>query len=284
MADRIRSELPTLTPAERRVGTAVLSRYPSTALLTSQALAELSGTSGASVVRFVSKLGFDGMAAFQSSVRDEIDRRLSSPFELYPPGVGDTTPLDAMAALQVGLVTETLGRLTEQSVVTLAQMLLKSRQVLLWGGPFSLTIAHYLYAHLLLFRPRVTLLNSPFAPLAEQMVDLGPRSCAVVFDFRRYSPEAVFVTEAVKKRRGRVIVVTDPYLSPATQYADEVVICSTERPQILDSYTGVIAVIDTVVSEMWRAEPDRLTAHLDAVERSRAQMVMTMSKAEVRDA
>lgn len=272
--DLILGAIDTLTPAERRVGKAVLASYPSSGLRSAAAIAKEAGASTATVIRFVTKLGFQGLPEFQEALRRDIDRRLRSPFELYAPD-GDSEPapfLDAILRSELTIVSETLARLTGEVLAEVRRLLTASASVWILGGRFSQSVAHYLYAHLNLFRPGVRYLNSSAAPVPDQVMHANRGVCLVVFDFRRYQPDAEFAARFVKSRRGRVIVVTDPYLSPASHHADRTLVASIERPALLDSHTGATALVDAIVSDIHTHDHATVSAHLASAEDARATL------------
>ena len=84
LAERIRDASSQLAPAERRVARTVLAGYPMAGLETVATLAERAGTSPPTVLRLLSRLGFDGYPAFQRAIKAELAARLTSPVDLYP--------------------------------------------------------------------------------------------------------------------------------------------------------------------------------------------------------
>jgi DNA-binding MurR/RpiR family transcriptional regulator len=78
-----------LTPAERKVARVLLAQYPVGGLEPIAKLAADAGVSPPTVVRLVSKLGFDSYAGFQASLKSEVTARLSSPLSMHA-GLGDT--------------------------------------------------------------------------------------------------------------------------------------------------------------------------------------------------
>lgn len=272
LGDRILASLDTLTPSERRVGRAVLASYPGSGLRSASAIGAASGTSAATVLRFVMKLGFDGLPDFHSALRDEIDRRLRSPFELDAPPQDADGLLGSVRDSQLRIVSETLARVRPDALAEIADLLRTASRLWIMGGRFSHAVAHYLYAHLQMLRPDVRLLGSSPAPIADQLAYCGRGDCLVVFDFRRYQSDAAFAARFVKDRRGRAVVVTDPYLSPASQSADYVLVASIEGLALADSYAGAIALADALVSRVLVADERVMRKRIARVEAARAAM------------
>eukprot|EP01036_Dinobryon_divergens_P012424 gene12424-16736_t len=73
LAVRIRAELGSLTPTERRAAHVLLSNYPFAGLETVAQFAARAGVSAPSVLRFVARLGFGAYADFQKRLKDELE-------------------------------------------------------------------------------------------------------------------------------------------------------------------------------------------------------------------
>lgn len=265
--DLIRDRLSDLTAAETRVARAVLADFPRLAMCAASVIAHQAGTSPATVVRFAQRIGFAGLPEFHNSVRGGLDHALRSPFDGYSAPAGSATLVAATSV--VGIVSDSVGRLTADQVELAVAMINDARRIWVSGGRFSLGLAHTLYAHLNLIRPGVSLLSPTPVPVSDQIVHSGRGELAVIFDFRRYDPNAEFVADYFASNRGSVIVVTDPYLSPAAEHADLTFVVPVEAPGLVDSYVGANAVIEVVVSGVL-AHDERIVARRSAaVEDSR---------------
>ena len=70
--DRLTDGSVQLTPSDLKVARALLADYPAAGLNTVAHLAAIAGVSGPTVVRFVSRLGFDGFSSFQRALLGEV--------------------------------------------------------------------------------------------------------------------------------------------------------------------------------------------------------------------
>lgn len=269
VGDRIHKHLEDLTPAERRVAHSVLGNYPMLALRSASVIAEESNTSPATVVRFATKLGFDGLGDFHSAVRGELEGSTQSPFALYQaPEAGVSSSLTAARSM-VALVTEAIERLSPDQVEEATGLILEAKRIWVAGGRFSHGIAHTLFAHLNLLRPGVRLLSPWPAPVADQIAHAGRDELAIVIDFRRYDSAAEFIAAHFAGSRGKVIVITDPYLSPAAQHAALTLVVPIEGFGLVDSYAGALAVVDVIVADLIAREERLMTQRAAAMDRTR---------------
>lgn len=269
VGDRIHRHLEELTPAERRVAHAVLGNYPMLALRSASVIAAESKTSPATVVRFATKIGFDGLPEFHAAVRGELQGSTQSPFTLFQAPVRGVSPTVTAAKSVLSLITHALQRLKPEQIHEAAALILGAKRIWVFGGRFSHGIAHTLFAHLNLLRPGVHLLTSWPAPVADQIAHAGRDELAIVFDFRRYDPTAEFIAAHFAGSRGRTIVVTDPYISPAAQHASLTFVVPVEGFGLVDSYAGALAVVDILVADVVAENEHMMTQRAAAIERSR---------------
>jgi DNA-binding MurR/RpiR family transcriptional regulator len=265
---RILARIEHLSPSETKVAKALLDDYPDLALRSAAAIGQASGTSPATVLRCVARLGFETLPAFHTALREEVRFRLSSARFYDAPRAGTTLP---------GPLVETERQNLDDAFSRLSADVLRSiRQVLtlpvLWiyGGRFSYSLAYYLYAHLHLLRPRVSLLNTSSVPIAEEIVEVGRGHGLVIFDFREYELEALFAACYARGRRSQILLVTDPELSPAARYANHVLPIPVNKP--LPSFTAVTAAVDALVLDLIQHHPDTVTQQSERIAESRELM------------
>ena len=78
VAERIRSAFPGLPRAERLVADAILTAHPSAGLVTVARLADRAEVSGPTVIRLVTRLGFQGFPEFQEALIENLNSSFSS--------------------------------------------------------------------------------------------------------------------------------------------------------------------------------------------------------------
>ena len=89
VASRIEERREVLSPAERRVAEVVLRDPEAVAFGTVARIAELADTSGATVVRLATRLGFPGFSGLQAAVQSGIGQRLRPAVERIRAEHGD---------------------------------------------------------------------------------------------------------------------------------------------------------------------------------------------------
>ena len=234
VAEKIRQRLGELSPSERRVARTLLTGPPTIGLESSVRLAQHAGVSGPTVSRFIAELGFGSYAEFQRALHEEITARMMSPVEVYRRhqegersadvlGTSARTLGEAVTASVAGLDPEEFGR----AVSLIAD---GGRQVLVTGGWFSQLLAGYLASVLRELRPGVRLVGPSASDRAGAIADIGRRDTVVAFDFRRYERDTLEIARAARAAGGRILLVTDPWLSPVADIADAVLTAQVSGP------------------------------------------------------
>lgn len=270
LEQRILESIDALTPAEKRVARAILASYPASATRSAAAIAEVAESSPASVVRFAAKLGFASLRDFQEAVRSGIEGMYRSPYETVSPASSEHELIEAVIQGEAQNVAATLNRLTPESIRGLRKLLVEASSIAVMGGRFSHALAVYLHAHLRLIRSGTTIVGP--ADVADDIAHLGRGTLIVIFDFRRYHPQAEFAARYVKARRGKVIVVTDVHISPAAQHADHTLAAEVEGPHLVESYASVVALLDMIIGDLVATNADAMRRRIDRVEDARTQL------------
>ncbi|MFF9063155.1 MurR/RpiR family transcriptional regulator [Streptomyces sp. NPDC101213] len=269
LADEIRSRLGDLSPAERKVARVLLAGYPAAVFETVATIAERAAVSTPTVLRCASRLGYRGFPDLQAALRAELDARNASPITLYesagpartegPDAAADGAPwpVPRLTLLQQALA-QTFHEISPHEFETAVTFLADPRRrVHLAGGRFTHLLARYLGLHLMQVRDQVSFLPDRDVERTSFLSQLTRRDVTVVFDYRRYEEDLTVIAELARERGGKVVVLTDPWLSPASAHADVVLISQVASGSAYDSLTPTLALIETLVSAVLdRLGPD----------------------------
>ena len=265
LQDRVRRELGQFTDAERRVAHALLGEYPMAGLETVARFARRAETSGPTILRFVSRLGFGSYAAFQDALRVETQARLQGPLSRHdarPAANGLPAPGETLALAMRQNIEMAARDLTPQLSAIVDLVADPNRQILCIGGRFSGMIAAYLHTYLRQVRPRVRLVQGGSAAWADELLDVSPGDIVVVFDFRRYQRDVLDFAKGAAAQQAQIVLVTDIWYSPIAAIAQIVVPCPVSIPSAFDSGVTGLAVVEiitaAVVASLGARSKDRI--------------------------
>jgi DNA-binding MurR/RpiR family transcriptional regulator len=123
-----------------------------------------------------------------------------------------------------------------------------ARQVPVTGGWFSQLLAGYLASVLREIRPGVRLVGPSASERAGAVADMTKRDVVAAFDFRRYDRDTLEFARAARSAGARVVLITDPWLSPVADIADAVLTAQVSGPSPFASLTPALAVVETLVA------------------------------------
>ncbi|HEX4470613.1 MAG TPA: MurR/RpiR family transcriptional regulator [Nocardioides sp.] len=266
VTERVRRSLGELSKSERKVARVLLSGPPTIGLESVSQLAARADVSGPTVSRFVSRLGFDNYAGFQQALRDDLSARVLSPVEVYRSHVADLdhTPLGRAGTVLAEAVTGTLAQLSPSDFERAGALLAdESHPVLVTGGWTSHLLAAMLTSLLRPFRHGVLHVPSLAAERAAALADLSRRDTVVLFDYRRYELDTFEFARLARERGGRLVLLTDPWLSPIADLADAVLPAQVDGPSPFESLTPTVALVETLATDVARRLGAAGTARLD---------------------
>ena len=254
IGEEVRDRLGDMTPSERRVARALLATYPTAGLQSLPQLAEAANVTGPTVLRFVRKIGYDGYPAFQRSLRLEVQARTEGLYSLYETRV--TTQDDLVVNRSLDAFTraleDTFAATTLEEDLVDAVALLADPKYHLWfvGGRFSSLLASYLCLLLRRLRPGCSMIgDTPDARVLDSL-EVTRKSVLCLFDYRRYQPDTVAVGRVAAARGAEVLVFTDPWLSPAVEYARRVFISHADSASPFDSMLGGFALAELIAAKV----------------------------------
>jgi DNA-binding MurR/RpiR family transcriptional regulator len=132
--------------------------------------------------------------------------------------------------------------------------------VLCLGGRFSRFLAGILQRCLHHMRDGSVLLDGTGADLVDELATIGRRHVLVVFDYRRYQADIVRFAEQAKALGAVVILYTDVWKSPISNFADIVLVAPTATASPFDTLATPLLQVEAMAAGVahrlggnWRA-------------------------------
>lgn len=249
---KITEDMSNMTSSERKVARSLLADYPSSGLMAIAKLASQSGVSGPTVLRFVKRLGFNGYQQFQDQLLSELSDRKSSFLELYDKritGLKDHKLIDRFTKVHLNKLELSLTRLPiaefDETIKLLSD--LKFR-VICVGGRYTDFVARLFASNLHELRSNIRFSENSSYWRHELLPDINRKDVIVVFDTRRYQQDTVDFAKKASEQGAKIILITDPYLSPIASVASFVLPVEVEGISAFDSTINIMAVVDLLIA------------------------------------
>jgi DNA-binding MurR/RpiR family transcriptional regulator len=271
VAGRIHEAIHRLTAAEKRAARGLLGSYPTLGLAPVAEFAQQSGASSATVLRFVSQLGYKSYPDFQRALRDELEERSKSPLQRsqhHAGGGADENFLDRFVTQAIANLRGSAGLIPTSEFEAVCERLAEARgNCHLVGGRFTDFLAGYMEAHLRLVRQGVRRLDGRPATRADQLIDVKPGDLAIIFDVRRYDDSLVEVAAELAARRAQIVLITDEWMSPVSRFAKLVLPCRTETDRTWDANGSLFTLVEAVIARTTELSWATASKRMGSIER-----------------
>jgi DNA-binding MurR/RpiR family transcriptional regulator len=264
--DEVEANRSSLPAAERRVAEVVLRAPESVAFGTVALVAAHAETSGATVVRFGNRLGYEGFQGLQAAVQQELAGRLRPAAERIREKargdiVGRTLTVES-ANLHATLAP--LDRAGFETAITLLSA--RGGRVAIAPGGASHGVARQLADELAVLRPGVELVwGSPMATAAA-LAGLASGDVVLAVDLRRYDSALLDAVSVTTGSGASIIAVTDGVLSPLAERAEVAFAVAGEGAGPFDSHIGALALFNALLAGVATRLRTSATKRIDAIE------------------
>ncbi|HVJ97760.1 MAG TPA: MurR/RpiR family transcriptional regulator [Acidimicrobiia bacterium] len=268
IAPRISEAADVLTPSERRLADVVLDDPQAVAFGTVATLAARAGTSGPTVVRFATKLGYQGFADLQSDAQREIAdalRPATTRIRDRPAGAVVARVLEAdlenvrttLAAIEPDAFDDAIALLSD-----------RRRRVFVLAGEIARGVGIVLVTQLDLLRDGVVALGGTPVRIARQLADVAEGDVVIAIEHRRYERWLLDALEQARAAGAEVIALTDRALSPVAEDARQRFVVAAEGVGPFDSHTASLALVNALGAGVAAKLRKTATQRLDQIETS----------------
>jgi len=277
VAGLVRARFETLTRAERRLANSLLESYPLSGLASITGVAEAAGVSAATVARLVQKLGFKGFPEFQARLRRELEASISNPIakrDRWADAAPDTHILNRFADAALKNLERSLTQLDPKAFDGAVSLLADGkRHLFIVGGRITKALADYLFTHMQVIRPGVTLVSPETNAWPQYVLNMTAGDVLVMFDVRRYERDLERLAEVAKAQRLQILVFTDQWQSPAAKHALHCFPMRIEAPSAWDSNLATLLLVEALIAAVqertWKSSQARIKTLEDLFDKTR---------------
>ena len=238
--------MPTLTPKGRILGNYVVQHPQNVVFMTTKELSEACSVSEATVVRFVSQLGYATYGAFLQALRDMVNSGLTLQDRVDLSGIkGDQKDrLGRVIAEEMENMRQLYQTIDRQTLGAFVERLAKAPAVYVAGARLSYTFAYYLGWSLSKVRKGVNILKGSDSTVFDRLNNAAPGALVVIVATSRYPNELIRLAKVARRLDQTLLIIADSPLCPLLPFAHKsLVVASQSIP-----YIGYIAAMSSVIS------------------------------------
>ncbi len=259
-----------LTPKGRVLGKYILDNPRKAVFMTTKELAETCDVSEATVVRFVSQLGYETYSIFLQALRDFVDTELtlldrSDLSGMKGPGMDR---LSRVLFEEMDNLRQFFESIDMEDLNAAVDYLADSQTIYVIGSRLSYTFAYYLGWSLTKVRQNVHILKGSDSAAIDWLSIANPGSLAVIIATSRYPNELIKLGKIARRLDHTLLAITDSPLCPLTQDAHLSLVAPSKHIPFIGSPTTISCIINYLVLELASRDGDQLKAHQEKLEQA----------------
>lgn len=245
--EHILANSPNLSPKQRRLARYLIDHEDVVAFASTSQIAEQTGTSAATVVRFCQVLGYEGYPDLQAAVRSQLPQYRTAVQKLAEriPDGNRTEHLPAqIAQANINNTQKTLSQISDSELTNIVAAIIRARNVRIFGSGLSAAAAISAeYALSVLGFAARACTDGGVSQLLE-ISRLTDQDLVIVISVWRYLRDTVEATKAARAAGATCIAITDSPVAPVATLADHVFLTDIEGAVHSRSLSGILSLID----------------------------------------
>ena len=252
LIERIRA-LEKLTPSEARIADYFSRNYWNLVFENTTSISKNTGVSKPTVVRFISKLGYDRFSDFLDGLRQDAvgsQDSLSTRYYLKKKLLTDDADKDVLLQ-SFSLITQNLehthARINHDQFWKAAQSIAQTKgTVYVTGQRSSYALSYLFYNMIHRIRPDCSLIGSQIASQPDRLIDVGTDDLLFAIFRHPYAKATLRIAQQFERAGAPVILLTDSAFNPMQNIATVQIEVDTEGVSIFTSSAAVVAVLEAL--------------------------------------
>ena len=211
-----------LTKTEKEIAQFFLEGDEKIFFMTSKEIAHILQVSDTSIIRFVKHIGFDNFTDFRDFVKNNFESKMVS----VPQFIKNIEHLKHNSVEQALLtqMNKNISSLFDPSSANITekiiQVLLKAENRYIVGLKSTEGLANFLGIRLAFMLEKVHTFISNDTILFNSIRNIEEKDVLFLFDYPTYSKEMILLCKIAKKKKAKIILVSNSLDSPCSPYAD----------------------------------------------------------------
>jgi DNA-binding MurR/RpiR family transcriptional regulator len=265
---RLGDKVQGLSLSQKALGRFIIRNYHRIAFMTIRQLAKASGLSEATIVRFVTALGFKGYPAFQKEIRIIVRAELKGPdrFKSTEETPGKTrTLLQTIAEKEIENISHLQETVRRDDVEQAVRALDRADDIVIVGTRSTAPLAYHFSFGLAKLGKRVARITAITTETYDLINRLDRHALVVVIGFPRYLKELMDFLLFAKDKKLKTLTITDSPFSPLL--GDIRLFSAAESASFMGFHGAPMVLINTLIAELSMLNNEKTLKELDRFEK-----------------
>ncbi len=235
---------------QKKIADFIINHYNKAVFMTAAKIADETGVSESTVVRFANALGFDGYPEFQQALQETVKGKLTAlqRFEQASEHLESRDILSLVMNSDISILKTTYEQMDKDLFERAVQAISDAKKIYIIGVRSSSALASFLGFYLnLLFDDVRVISTTSVSEVFEQIMRIGEGDALIGISFPRYSNRTVKALQYAKSKNATVISVTDSKVSPLVEYSDVALLAESGMVSFVDSLVAPLSIINALI-------------------------------------
>lgn len=247
----------------------ILENPHSIPFLTGAKLAELTGVSEATIVRFASFLGFAGYNEMQQQLAASIERRLNTVERL---AMSRTEYTETEKVIydhfneDMKNIQSTMESLNIEDFEHAAEYILDAKRIYIIANRSAYSLGTFLQYYFNIIFDKSELIHTTESGF-DHIHDVNEGDVVLGISYARYTKSTLDLVSYAKEKGATIIALTDNLTSPITAYANISLFASSDMKSFIDSFVAPLSVINTLIAYIGNKQREKTEKRLESFEK-----------------
>lgn len=267
--ETIEKMYPGMSKSQKMIADYLMASYDKAQYMTAAKLAQVTGVSEATVVRFTTEIGFSGYPAFQQALKEELKSKLTSVQRLdYTERFeDDKAAIQEVMKADIENVKSTLTNIDTEAFDKAVTTILNARKIYIMGIRASATLSEFMHFYMTVLFDDVVLVRSNCTnELFEQVMPITEDDVLIGISFPRYSARTINSMAYAHNRGAKTIAITDRDGTPMTEHADVSLLATSSMASFVDSLTAPLSLINALLVTLGMHRKEHIKNSFESLE------------------
>jgi DNA-binding MurR/RpiR family transcriptional regulator len=278
--EHILANFPNLSPKQRRLARYFIDHEDVVAFASTSQIAEQTGASAATVVRFCRALGYEGYPDLQAAIRSQLPQYRTAVQKLAERitngNLTENLPAQ-IAQANVNNIQKTLSQVSDSVLADVVAAIIRARRVRIFGNGLSAAAAIFAEYALSMLGFAVRAYTDGGVSQLMEISRLTDQDLVIVISVWRYLRDTVEAAEAARAAGATCLALTDSPVAPVATLADHVLITNIEGALHSRSLSGILSLIDLISAAIVAERPQESMESLQRLDAFYQEFDMLLS-------
>lgn len=239
-----------MSKSQHKIADFILENPHSIPFLTGAKLAEMTGVSEATVVRFATFLGFEGYNDLQRQLATSVEKQLNTVERLT---MSRSVYSETERAIydnfneDIKNIQTTMQHLNIDDFERAATYILEAERIFIIANRSALSLGTFLQYYFNIIFGKSELVHTTEAAF-DHIHHVNEKDVVIGISYARYTKSTLDVISYAAEKNAKIIALTDHFSSPITAYANISLFASSNMHSFLDSFVAPLSVINTLIA------------------------------------